>query len=184
MFQELQGYLATMRHHRSDDFDRVILPECQPLVQAIGHRMAYEAAVAANVDQCLIDVYVASCVKLDSAWYVENLGLSRLEQREMEAKAIDVMFPRLEEFLELTEVEPYISAPIVSEEKWTGYIASLAACGNPQICEPTVVTRPTYTRADDSVVTLVDTEVVIDSKVEMNTQTEAVTDLRHLEMVG
>lgn len=176
MFKELQGFLATMRHHRSDDFDRVILPECQPLVQAIGHRMAYEAAVTANVDPCLIDVYVASCVKLDSAWYVENLGLSRLEQREMEGKAIDAMFPRLEEFLELTEVEPYISAPIVSEEKWNGYISGLAACGDSQVCEPTVVlpTRPSIKRADDSVETLVDADVVVESKVELTAQTETV----------
>lgn len=138
-----------MHHHRSDDFDRIVLPECQSLVQAIGHRMAYEAAVAADVDQCLIDVYVASCIKLDSAWYVEKLGLSRLEQREMEATAIDKMFPRLEEFLALTEVAPYISAPIVSEERWAKYISNLPPCGFSQVCGPTSVILSGDVGADD-----------------------------------
>ena len=38
--------------------------------------MAYDAAVSAGVDAFLVDLYVASCVKFDSSWYVEKMGLS------------------------------------------------------------------------------------------------------------
>ena len=124
-FQELEGLLKNIGHHRALDFDRLVLPGCLPFVQAIGHRMAYDAAVSTGVDSCLIDLYVASCVKLDPSWYVERLGLSRLRQREMEATAIDRVFPRTEEFLSLMAVEPYILAPIVSDNRWAEYVASL-----------------------------------------------------------
>jgi len=87
--------------------------------------MAYDAAVASCVDQCLIDSYVASCLKLDAAWYVEVLKLSRREQHEMEIQAVDAVFSRMEEFLAEMGVEPYISAPIVSDERWAQYVSSL-----------------------------------------------------------
>ncbi|THH16516.1 hypothetical protein EW146_g4131 [Bondarzewia mesenterica] len=125
MFEELRGLLAGMRHHRSADFDLYILPECLSLIQAIGHRMVYDAAVAANLDACLVDLYVASCVKLDSAWYVEKLGVSRRAQRDMENKAIDAVYPRLEEFLDKLALDPYITAPIFSEDRWERFVNSL-----------------------------------------------------------
>ena len=87
--------------------------------------MAYEAAVSAGVDSSLIDLYEASCIKLDSSWYVEKLGLSRFQQREMEATAIDRVFPHLEDLLSQLAVEPYIIAPIVSDERWAEYVSSL-----------------------------------------------------------
>lgn len=117
--------LAGMKSHRSAEFDSIVLPQAMTLIQVIGHRMAYDAAVAAKVDQCLIDLYVASCVKLESAWYVENAGLSRSEQQEMERKAIDAVFPRMEEFLEKMDVEPYISAPLVSDDSWEAFLDTL-----------------------------------------------------------
>ncbi|KAJ3572734.1 hypothetical protein NP233_g2896 [Leucocoprinus birnbaumii] len=131
LFKELSGLLKNIGHHRASDFDRLVLPDCLPFVQAIGHRMAYDAAVSAGVDSCLIDMYVASCVKLDTSWYVEKLGISRLRQREMEATAIDRVFPRIEEFLSQMGVEPYVLAPIVSDERWDAYVSRLPAYAPP-----------------------------------------------------
>ncbi|KZT68534.1 acyl-CoA dehydrogenase NM domain-like protein [Daedalea quercina L-15889] len=131
LFEEMSGQLAGMKSHRSPDFDRLILPECLHLVQAVGHRMAYDAAVAADVDPCLINLYVASCVKLDAAWYVEKLGLSRAEQRSMESDAVDVVFERLQGFLDQMDVEPYISAPLISDESWSRYVDNLVTFGDP-----------------------------------------------------
>lgn len=141
LFDELRGALAGMSNHRSQEFDRSILPECVGLIQAIGHRIAYEAAVQSDVDSCLVDLYVISCVRLDPAWYVEVIGLSRLEQREMESRAVDSVFLRLEEFLSKTEVEPYISAPFVSNEKWESYLGTLITFGKDQPLEPRRVTE-------------------------------------------
>lgn len=117
--------MGNMQHHRSIEFDRNILPECMNLVQAIGHRMAYDAAIASGVDQELIDLYVASCMRFDPAWYVENAGVSRMDQREMESRAVDAVFLRLEEFLIQMNVEPYISAPMISDERWEKYVNNL-----------------------------------------------------------
>ncbi|KAH9936925.1 acyl-CoA dehydrogenase NM domain-like protein [Amylocystis lapponica] len=139
MFTELRGLLAQMESHRSDSYDRSILPESLQLVQTIGHRMAYDAAVAANVDKCLIDLYVASCMKLDQAWYLEALGYSRAVQRQMEASAVDAVYERLEEFLERMDVEPYITAPIASDEEWEKYVASLTTYGEAPVGVPKAV---------------------------------------------
>lgn len=100
------------------------------LVQSIGHRIAYEAAISANVDPMLVDAYASSCISLDSAWYVENLGLSRKRQEEMSNAALDAILPRLEDFLTKSGVEPYISAPISSLKKWKEYEGQMAICGS------------------------------------------------------
>lgn len=102
--------------------------------------MAYDAAIARGIDPALIELYVASCIKLDSAWYVENLdaaagsgisGLSRMEQREMEAKAVDRVYERMEEFLGKMDVEHVITAPCVTEEAWKGYVEGLETFTQP-----------------------------------------------------
>ncbi|KIJ37809.1 hypothetical protein M422DRAFT_259672 [Sphaerobolus stellatus SS14] len=125
LFQDLRNLLRTIGDHRHPDYDRYILPECFPLVQAIGHRMAYDAAVITNVDQCIIDIYVASCVKADASWYVENTDLTRQRQRELEAEAVDAVFPHLQSYLTRLDIDPYITAPIVSEGKWNEFINEL-----------------------------------------------------------
>lgn len=91
--------------------------------------MAYEAAIAQNVDSALIDLYVASCIKLDSAWYVDKAALSRYDQREMENKAVDAVFERMEEFLEKMGVKEYVTAPILSDEAWQQYVDGLKTFG-------------------------------------------------------
>lgn len=131
LFEELKGQLDNMRHHRSPEFERYNLPHCLGLVYAIGNRMAYDAAVEAKVDPVLVDLYVASCIKSDSAWYVEKLGLTRLEQREMEINAIDAVYPRLDEFLGSMDMESYITAPIISDESWKDYVSGLEKFSTP-----------------------------------------------------
>ncbi|KAJ7470761.1 acyl-CoA dehydrogenase NM domain-like protein [Mycena latifolia] len=129
LISELRGVLAEIKSHRSLEYDRRILPELMPLIQAIGHRIAFDAASEAKVPQCLLDLYVASCVKLDSSWYVEKLGLTRLEQRGMEQRAIDEIYPQLEEFLNQMDVEQYITAPLISDESWECYLSTLKTYG-------------------------------------------------------
>lgn len=124
-----------MPSHRSPEFDRYNLPHSVQLVTAIGHRMAYDAAIDAKVDPALVELYQISCIKTDSAWYVENLGLSRLAQREMEIRAIDAAFPRLEEFLGQMNLDSYITAPIISDEKWQQYVSELQTFSSPPLTQ-------------------------------------------------
>ena len=130
LFAELEEIVKNMKSHRSEEYNIHILPQCQTLIEAIGHRMAYDAAVSVNLDPCLIDLYVSSCIKLDAAWFAEKGGLSRRRQREMENMAIDAMSPRLEEFIALADVEPYITAPIFSSSRWEEYVNEIPAYGS------------------------------------------------------
>lgn len=124
LFSELKELLSAMPSHRSNDYDRLVLPECLALVNAIGHRMAYDAAVDAGVDPALISLFEASSVRQSSAAFVE-LGLSRAMQRKMLADAVDAVYPQLDTWLDRMGADPYISAPFVTREAWESYVSSL-----------------------------------------------------------
>ncbi|KAF8962441.1 acyl-CoA dehydrogenase NM domain-like protein [Flammula alnicola] len=126
MFQELRSTLASQfKHHRDPEFQAIILPQCQPLIEAIGHRVAYDAAVEDGVDKRILDVFVASIVKEDRAWYCEVGGISRAKQMDLERSALKALLPCLDELLLGLDVESYCSAPIISDEKWKRYVESL-----------------------------------------------------------
>ncbi|KAH8093147.1 hypothetical protein BXZ70DRAFT_950310 [Cristinia sonorae] len=130
LFDEARQVVANLGEgHRSEGFNRLILPLCQPLIEAIGHRMAYEAAVKAKVNPDLIALYVAGVVKYDASWYIEYLGLGRRAIHEMEDRALTVALPHLEDLLEETGARPYCIAPIVSDESWEGFVQSLPHFG-------------------------------------------------------
>jgi len=99
--------------------------------------MAYDAAVKTHVDQALIDVYVAGCLKPRGTW--RSWDASRLEQRQMESRVVDAAFPRMKGFLAAMNVEPYVSAPIASDANWSEYVESLPRLGgtpgNDHACE-------------------------------------------------
>lgn len=125
LLDELREVVQNLAHHRSDDVNRLILPYCQPAMEAIGHRMAYDAAVAAGVRPCLIDLYVANVVKLDPAWYAEHAGLGRKAQQEMETRAQDQVLPLLGKLVKEMDVFPYVTAPIISDDRWAAFVQDL-----------------------------------------------------------
>ena len=112
LFQENRAVLTSCSHHRSDEVNRLILPQCQAMIEAIGHRMAYDAAVAAGVQQNLIDLYEVSCMKLDAAWYSEEVGIGRRALATMETKALDAVLPQLGTLIRQMGVEPWITSKI------------------------------------------------------------------------
>ena len=101
--------------------------------------MAYDSAIEASVDPTLVDIYLSSVILSDPAWYLEtgdpSIRLSRSEQLEMQVAACTKGVARLEEWLDRLEVEPYILAPIVSEEKWDAYERTLETFGRSQDSE-------------------------------------------------
>ncbi|KAI9376624.1 acyl-CoA dehydrogenase/oxidase [Aspergillus egyptiacus] len=111
--------------HRSEGYNRNILPLSLALVQAIGHRMAFEAAIEAEVDPRIVALYASGIVLEDSAWYTEQGALSRKTQQEMEARAADALVPELERLVAETGAEEYCSAPMTSAELWDGFVAEL-----------------------------------------------------------
>ena len=111
--------------HRSEEFNRNILPLSLPLIQTIGHRMAVEAAKEANIDSKLIDLYESGIILDDSAWYTEQGGMTRLAQREMEAQAADALLPDMEKLVYNTGAAPYSNAPMASEKGWNVFVSEL-----------------------------------------------------------
>lgn len=87
--------------------------------------MAYEAAVSEGLEQDIVDMYVASVVKLDAGWYAEHAGVKRRDVEAMECRAVDGLVGRLDEMVDEFGVEEYVRAPIVSDEKWREFVDEL-----------------------------------------------------------
>ncbi|KAL4921500.1 acyl-CoA dehydrogenase NM domain-like protein [Aspergillus aurantiobrunneus] len=125
LFAEAQESLRSIDGaHRSEQYNRNILPLSLPLVQAIGQRMALEAAIQAQIDPKLISLYESGVILEDSAWYAETGAISRKTQ-EMEAQAADALLPGLERLVAETGAEKYSQAPMASEEHWDEFVDGL-----------------------------------------------------------
>ena len=129
LFSELHAALAVAPSHRSSTYDREILPRSLSFIQAIGHRFSYDAARAAAVDAPLLDLFEIASVLQDEAWYVECMGMTRAELRERETRALEAVFPHLEDYLARMEIAPYVVAPITSDEKWKLFVDTLQTFG-------------------------------------------------------
>jgi hypothetical protein len=95
------------------------------VIEAIGHALAYSAALKAKLPQPILDVYESAVVRQDPAWYSEEANLSRKKQRTREDAAVSSMIPQLSSYISQLNIEKYISAPIVSDAAWKEYLESL-----------------------------------------------------------
>jgi len=104
-------------------------------VNAIGNRMAYEAAKAAGVSSCLVDLYLSSVIQSESAWYVENLELGTARQEKLQADALNAVLLQVEKFTQGLNVDDYLkSVPIISDARWNSFVQGLEAFdGNGEI---------------------------------------------------
>ncbi|KAJ9218775.1 hypothetical protein DTO027B5_8754 [Paecilomyces variotii] len=133
LFKECWGLMKTIKGgHRSDEFNNLILPRCQPLIEAVGQRMAYEAASQAGVHPDLLALYEIGAIMQDPSWYVQHAGLGREAQFMMEEKALNAVLPRLEELLEGTGAGPYCDAPILFQGAWDAFIDRLVKYETPR----------------------------------------------------
>ena len=111
--------------HRGDSFNALILPQSQAVIEAIGHGLAYSAALKAKLPQPILDVYECAVIRQDPAWYSEEAGLSRMKQRIREDAAVSSMVPNLASYISQLNIEKYVSAPIVSDTTWKEYLELL-----------------------------------------------------------
>ncbi|KAF9467065.1 acyl-CoA dehydrogenase NM domain-like protein [Collybia nuda] len=129
LLMELRTKMASFSDHRSALVERSLLPHCQPLIEAIGLRLAYDAAREQGIDTDILGMFVASAIASDAPWYLENSKLTRGKQIEMEVDVASALLPRLEYLLEKLDVEPYATAPIVSNRRWDRYVETLETHG-------------------------------------------------------
>lgn len=126
LWDEMKDILRSTRDkHRSELANQLLLPRCLPLVEAIGHRMAFEAARGAGVPEPLIHLYEVGVVGADLAAYIEYGATSRRAFAVEEAGALNAVLDRLEEYLAAADVAPYCVATIVSERSWDAFVQSL-----------------------------------------------------------
>ncbi|KAJ3537256.1 hypothetical protein NMY22_g5662 [Coprinellus aureogranulatus] len=125
MFKEVVETARTIKHPRSDGFNRLILPRCEKITLAIGHRMAYEAAVDAGLSPLITNLYQASAVQMNEGWFAEKMGYSREDQFRDLDRAVQEALPHLDEWLGQLDVEEYVSAPIVHHDRWMDFFHSL-----------------------------------------------------------
>ncbi|KAG2040701.1 acyl-CoA dehydrogenase NM domain-like protein [Suillus americanus] len=137
---------ATETVSSSSDFTQAFMQyvqqRCQLMVESMGHRMAYDAAVDQGVSQCLVDLYLINAIKTDAAWYVERGIFTRQTIMRMEDTALLAALPRLDELLVAMEVEPYVSSPIISDERWEKFSRTLPVYSSPPAevpAQPTLV---------------------------------------------
>ncbi|KAF2647194.1 hypothetical protein K491DRAFT_741882 [Lophiostoma macrostomum CBS 122681] len=120
--------------HRGKEFNSRILPLALSLVQATGHRMAYEAAkhvMAHGNDQGLgmtpqvLALYESTCMMEDQSWYVENGIMSRQELLHRNVDATNTLLPLLEGMIKDPAVDAFVSAPMVDQDRLACFFSSL-----------------------------------------------------------
>lgn len=125
-FEECRKFLDRVGSHRSENFNKTILPHCQALIEAAGHRMAYDAAVAEGISPHVIDLFAIQAMNLDPAWYSENLGIGRSQLNDLRVKALDKVIPHLPELIELLNIGEYCEMlPLTSQTSWKKFTDKL-----------------------------------------------------------
>jgi hypothetical protein len=135
LFQDLKQFIARdsagNTNHRSDHFAQTITPRARDLIQAIGHRFAYESALTSGVVRKeVFDVWEADCMLQDAAWYVENTELTNQGIHQRYQKAIESVRPHLDAIIGEWGMEKHFgSTPLVSKEHWDGFMGDLTVFG-------------------------------------------------------
>ncbi|KAB8257334.1 hypothetical protein BDV32DRAFT_152469 [Aspergillus pseudonomiae] len=130
LFDESRSILNGLQggHHHAE-FNSLILPRCPALIEAIGHRRAYEAAAKAGIDSDLLALYEIHAVLLDPSWYVQHTDITRESIFQKEARLPDTLLPRLDTLLDATGAGPYCTAPILSQASWDAFVDGLETLG-------------------------------------------------------
>jgi hypothetical protein len=118
--EELAGKLGGQ--HRSDAFNRLMLPRCKGLIEAVGQRFFYEAAKDAGLEQAILDMYEAGIVKHSPVWFAVHAGMDAPAQAAHEDTAITAAMPHLERYLEWTGAKNYALAPIMTQTRWDAFV--------------------------------------------------------------
>ncbi|KAF8919514.1 acyl-CoA oxidase [Mucidula mucida] len=124
VFEEARA-LAKKYGHRSQVFADYILPRSKDIIEAIGHRMAYDAAVAEQVPQPLIDLYVCNVIQKDIGWYLETGILTRARAADLTNAAVKAAEPKMNDYVDGMGVAPYVKAPILAEATWNRFVDNM-----------------------------------------------------------
>ncbi|KHO01645.1 Acyl-CoA dehydrogenase/oxidase [Metarhizium album ARSEF 1941] len=124
---QAKAIMGTEGSNRNELLDAMILLRCRKLVQAVGHRMAYEAALeSSTVTVEMLRLYEATCMLKDPGWYVENTKFTSSKLDEHHAMAVRALLPSLDKLLDESGAAAWVTSPILSEQRWTDFVGKLA----------------------------------------------------------
>jgi acyl-CoA oxidase len=142
VWDEARKMCASLKSgHRSPDFNARILPLSLPLVQATGHRMAYEAAKNTLVNGSahgltvtpeVLDLYESTCMMEDQSWYVENGIMSRQDLLDRDIGATTSMLPLLGDMINDPVTDDFIDAPMVEKDRLAAFFSRLPSFHGPK----------------------------------------------------
>ncbi|KAH9225282.1 hypothetical protein K456DRAFT_1732043 [Colletotrichum gloeosporioides 23] len=118
------------RSIRGASYNDSVLSRCRAIVEAIGQRMAYEAAKAqGNIVTEVLDLFEASCIQEDSSWFVEHGYGTRSMLWDNEKRAYGSLLPLLPSLVDRANAKAYITAPLIDEASTNAFIKGLPAFG-------------------------------------------------------
>lgn len=126
--------------HRSELYNRLLLPHCRGLIEAIGQRFFYEAAFEAGLEQAVLDVYEAGIMKHNPAWFALHGSMDGPAQGAHEDKAISAALPHLERWLQWSGAHECALTPVLAQERWDAVLHRLPHFHGAKVEEDEVMT--------------------------------------------
>lgn len=123
MLDSIGGY----HNHRGLDFDRLILPRCRPLIEAVSNRVAFEAATELNAHPRVLDLFEKVMIEQNIDWYVAQGLVDGIAFHRSAAEAYTEALPDMLAWFEHEGVGKYCTAPIASDEDWSAFLKNLPA---------------------------------------------------------
>lgn len=118
--------------HRGAAFDRHILPRCRSLAEAIGHRMAYEAAESAGLSLDVLLLYERICLCEDLDPMPAPVRAAQVYAPSRASESYNAVLAQIRsESASQSDIDEYVIAPITSDESWEAFMNSLRAFRNP-----------------------------------------------------
>ncbi|EGU71909.1 hypothetical protein FOXB_17581, partial [Fusarium oxysporum f. sp. conglutinans Fo5176] len=116
------------KEHRGPAFDRHILPRCRLLAEAIGNRMAYEAAETSGLSPDVLTLYEGICMYEDLNHLPAMGPQCRPDAQSQSSEPYNNVLAQIRsESASRSNLDDYVTAPIMSEESWGSFTNSLHA---------------------------------------------------------
>ncbi|KAH7460964.1 hypothetical protein FOMA001_g19332 [Fusarium oxysporum f. sp. matthiolae] len=120
------------KEHRGPAFDRHILPRCRLLAEAIGNRMAYEAAETSGLSPDVLTLYEGICMCEDLNHLPVMGPQCRADAQSQSSEPYNNVLAQIRsESASRSDLDDYVTAPIMSEESWESFTNSLHAFKHP-----------------------------------------------------
>ncbi|KAH7183859.1 hypothetical protein BKA60DRAFT_602944 [Fusarium oxysporum] len=120
------------KEHRGPAFDCHILPRCRLLAEAIGNRMAYEAAETSGLSPDVLTLYEGICMYEDLNHLPAMGPQCRPDAQSQSSEPYNNVLAQIRsESASRSDLDDYVTAPIMSEESWGSFTNSLHAFKHP-----------------------------------------------------